>query len=122
MYISVGIASPRTFVPLQKRSRTETDLTTGHKLFLAILAILLVAFLASRVLAVDAGVEVGGSRVETRTETDTPSPVSANVDLADESREPATNPVPEAASLPKTSPYAGEGLAISGGGSVQLPK
>lgn len=122
MYISVGIASPRTFVPLQKRSRAETDLTTGHKLFLAILAILLVAFLASQVLAADVGVESSGSRVEPKTEADTPSPVSANVDLADESPEPATNPVPGPASQPETSPYAGEGLAISGGGSVQLPK
>ena len=122
MYISMEIASPRTFVPLQKHSRTEADRATGHKLFLAILAILLVAFLTSQVLAADMGVESRGSRVEPKTEADTPSPVSANVDLADESTEPATNPVPDPASLPETSPYAGEGLAISGGGSVQLPK
>ena len=102
MYISMEVASPRAYVPLQRRQRTEKDLATGHKLFLAILVILLVAFLATQVLAADAGVEVGGSRVEIK--ADMPSPVSANVDLADESPEPAVNPMPNPAPLSKTSP------------------
>jgi hypothetical protein len=122
MYISMGVASPRAYIPVQRRRRTETDLATGHKLFLAILVTLLAAFLVTQVLAADVGVETSGSRVETKTEADVPSPVSAHVDLADESPEPAADPMPSPHSLPMTSPYTGESQTISDSGGMHLPE
>lgn len=122
MYISMEVASPRAYIPVQRRRRTETDLATGHKLFLAILVILLIAFLATQVLAADVGVETSRSRMETKAEADAPSPVSAHVDLADESPEPAADPIPNPHSLPMTSPNTGESEALSGSGGMHLPE